>query len=59
MTEIAMCPFCGHEHSDMHELCEYHGDYECESCGEKFHLDVEPQIVVNTDVLADEEADNQ
>lgn len=58
VSESATCPYCGHEHHDMHELCEFHGDFECENCGEKFYLDVEPRIVVNTDVLT-EEADNQ
>jgi len=46
MSEKVECPYCEKENWDVHELCPYKGDYQCEFCNKEFHLSVKPVMSV-------------
>lgn len=37
MTTELVCPYCGHEHTDIDELDDFAYGFVCESCGKKFN----------------------
>lgn len=45
----AVCPFCGHAHSDSYEMSE--GIQECHSCGKSFYLSVHHSVDYSSSII--------
>jgi transcription elongation factor Elf1 len=43
-----VCPHCGYEHSDSWEVKHNDGEYNCDSCGKKFHYERHIEVTYST-----------
>ena len=47
-TDNVICPYCGHEHDYCHKDGYTDFDYDCDSCGKEFSVEVDIQITYST-----------
>lgn len=52
-TKEIICPYCGHEHEDSHEIAtiDEDGEHECEECCKNFGWSARYEVYYSTDKI--------